>query len=514
MSPVQVAQGTHGMVVAGHAEAARAAAGVLAAGGSAADAAIAGAAVLTVALPQACTLGGDAFILAHQAAGGHTFGVNASGPSPALTTPDLYARGIAQRGALSCTVPGVVGGWQALHARLGSMPWNDLLAPAITLARDGIAVSPGLARSTEVFAGLLEADPGCRRLFLSDRGAPLSAGDTLRQPALAATLERIGREGAGAFYEGDIATLLASACEARGGLLRAADFRGYAPEWTDAIRTHYRGHDVYVMPPNSYGLYLLLQLMGLEGEPAAKLESAARLVRLATAARAAFAVGERAVADPAFNPEPFAPLLGEAGRERLRHARDGNPANRGGTAVISVVDADGNAVTIVQSVFLVFGSGVADAETGVLLNDRMLGFNADSTHPNGIAPRKRPAHTLCPAMVLRNGRLRYALGTPGGPGQTITLAQVIEGVLEQGMSLADAVATPRWSMDLAGAPVAEQSMSPDVLQAAQRLGLTLTPAEADSPFFGSAEAIELSDDGRLVGVADKRRDAAAIGVSR
>jgi gamma-glutamyltranspeptidase/glutathione hydrolase len=295
--------------------------------------------------------------------------------------------------------------------------------------------------------------------------------------------------------------------------LRASDFRGYAPEWVAPLATRYRDHDVRVMPPNSYGLYLLLQLMALDQATLATtpLDSPERVAALVRAAQAAFHVGNRAVADPRFAPEPAAPLLGAAGRDRLRGAAAARPPNRGGTAVISVMDPAGNGVTIVQSIFLVFGSGVSDAKTGILLSNRMIGFTNEPGHPNAVAPRKRPAHTLCPVMVFGKHGLRFALGTPGGPGQTITLAQVLQALLDANRPLREAITAPRWSMDLGAAALVEATMPPSTIAGAQRLGIALEQAKPDSPFFGSAEGIERAADGTLTGVADFRRDAGVAG---
>lgn len=515
MKAASSVRGKRGMVVSGHPDATSAGWNVLDAGGTVTDAAVAGAMALGVTLPQACTLGGDAFILVHEASSATTFGINASGPSPALAAASMFPSGLPERGAMSCSVPGMLGGLQAMHERFGSLSWQRLLDPAIALARDGFAVSRGLSRATEMFAGMLARDPGCRKLYLP-AGLPLRKGEQFRQPELAGTLDAIAKGGAAAFYEGDVAASLANACEAAGGLLRATDFSGFAPEWVQPLSVRYRDHDIRVMPPNSFGLYLLLQLMALDGADRGNaadgsLLSADRFAGLVNAARAAFSVGGRAVADPAFGPEPTAPLLGPEGRKRLKNAVAGPAPNLGGTAVISVVDAAGNAATIVQSVFLVFGSGIADSRSGLLLNNRMFGFTLDESHPNYVAPKKRPAHTLCPAMVFRDGRLRYALGTPGGPGQTITLTQVIEAVLDKNASLTDAISAPRWSMDLQSACVVEESMPEHIISGSRERGIEMKRASPDSPFFGSAEGIELHEDGSLTGVADSRRDAAAQG---
>lgn len=509
MRAPQSARGRRGMAVSGHREASEAAWRILSSGGSVVDAAVAGASVLAVSQPQACTIGGDAFALVHDAASGRTEGLNASGPAPRLATREFFAEGIPQRGATSVNVPGVVAGWEFLHRRFGKLPWQRVLEPAIALARDGVAMSRGFARATHVYAELLKATQATRTLF-----PPKEENDRFVQPALARTLQAIATGGAKAFYEGPIAASIAKACEAEGGLLRREDFSGYAPEWVAPIEVTYRRHAVRAMPPNAYGLYLLLQLLGLEDEHLSReaLDSPKRIATLVRVARAAFAVGNRAVADPRANPEPFAPLLGPAGRERLRAGREGRAPNGGGTAVISVADADGNAVTLVQSIFLVFGSGIVDSETGVVLNNRMFGFTTEAGHPNEVAPGKRPAHTLCPCMAFdASGAYRYSVGTPGGPGQTITISQVLQAVLDRGVSLEEAIAAPRWSQDLGSQAVVEDSMPQSTVEGARAFGVGLEKAQPNSPFFGSAEGIERKADGSFVGVADYRRDAWACG---
>ena len=510
---VQVATGRRGMVVSGHSEATKAAWRTLSSGGTAADAAIAGAAILAVTQPQACTLGGDAFVLVHDASIRKTEGLNASGRSPRLGTRAAFEQGIPERGPKTISVPGVVGGWAALHQRYGKSPWASLLQPAIAIAREGCAVSKGLARASQVYADLLRASEPAQALF-RPQDRPLKEGERFVQSALAETLEAIARDGAAAFYDGPIAQGIGRACEAQGALLRAEDLSGFTPEWVEPIEVTYRGHRVRAMPPNSYGLYLLLQLLALEDERLRDTRSDApeRIAALVRAARAAFSVGNKEVADPDFRPEPFAPLLGELGRERLRAAAPVRPPNLGGTAVISVVDASGNAVCLVQSIFLVFGSGIVDPASGILFQNRMIGFTPEAGHPNEVAPQKRPAHTLCPSMTFdSNGHIRYALGTPGGPGQTITLSQVIQAGLDLGLTLEEAVSVPRWSMDLGSQAVVEDSMPQLSVEGLRKLGVTLDKAQPNSPFFGSAEGIERLQDGTFKGVADFRRDAYAYG---
>jgi gamma-glutamyltranspeptidase/glutathione hydrolase len=513
-SSVRVSHGTRGAVVSGDPTATGVAARMLAEGASLADAALAGAVVLAVTQPQACSLGGDAFILIHDAATGRTSGINASGPAPALVTEERFSSGIPQRGPLTITTPGVLAGWAALHERYGRLPWQALFEPAIALAREGVAVTPGVSRGAAMHAELLRACEPAARLFLP-AGQPMAAGARLLQPALARTLETVAREGPDGFYEGTAAASIGATCERLGGLLRKSDLAGCRAQWVEPISTRYRDHTVTVMPPNSFGLYLLLQLAALEGIDLAgdALDSPRRITALIGAAKAAFRVGGRAVADPRAAPEPYAPLLGDEGRRRLAEAMPQSPPNLGGTATLSVVDAAGNAVTIVQSVFLVYGSGILDEESGVLLNNRMIGFTTEPGHPNRVAPRKRPAHTLCPCMVFApDGTLRYAIATPGGPGQTITLAQVLQAAIEGRVPLDRAIGTPRWSLDLGAANLVEDAMPVPTVEAVRSLGTAVDRAPPGSPFFGSAEGIHRAGDGTLTGVADFRRDAATLGL--
>lgn len=488
----------------------------LARGGGVADAALAAAAALTVVLPQASTLGGDAFILFHDAASGQTHGINASGRSPAgLDAGPLQAAQI-ERGPLSCTVPGVVAGWELLHRRFGRMAWTDILSRAIDLAEGGFPASPGLASATAAHRGLLEQDPGAAALFL-DKG-PLQAGALFRQPALASTLRLISSGGAEAFYRGPISASLGRCIRARGGALAESDLAGCSAEWVQPLALQYRGLDVRVMPPNSYGLFMLLQLAALSDVDFSGVAAAApeRYAALIAAAKSAFAAGDRSVADPSVVGAGTPGVLSESGIAALRgdfRRRAGSALpNRGGTTVVAVADEHGNAAAIVQSIFLVYGSAVADAETGILMNDRMLGFTLEKDHPNAAAPAKRPAHTLNPVMTFGKTGLRHVLLTPGGPGQTLTLTQVLQAAMDHGLPLHEAVALPRWSMDLAGAVIVETGLPEAGFQALRAMGIAAGRGAAGSPFFGSAECVERLPGGGMVAVADDRREAHAIGI--
>jgi gamma-glutamyltranspeptidase/glutathione hydrolase len=516
MSTVRPVYGRNAAICCGHPAAAAAGWEALARGGSIADAALAAAAVLTVVLPQAVTIGGDGFFLYHDSATGKTYGLNASGRSPAALDADRLTAADLERGPLSCGTPGLVAGWEMLHQRFGRLPWADPLRRAIDLAGQGFPASPGLASQTAGHRALLEKDPGASAIFLKNGAA--KAGAMFRQPALAATLERIAQGGAKAFYHGPAAESIGRYVQSRGGALAASDFAACMPEWVEPLRLGYRDLDVCVMPPNSFGLYMLLQLAALSEADFSKLDANApeRYAALIAAARSAFAAGDRSVADPAVVGTGLPAPLSEAGLKAVRadFRRRAGPTlpNKGGTTVIAMVDDMGNAAAIVQSVFLVFGSGVADPESGVLMNDRLLGFTLEKGHPNVAAPGKRPAHTLNPVITFDKTGVRHVLLTPGGPGQTLTLTQVLQATTDHGLPLHEAVALPRWSMDLAGEVILEADMPQTVFDGLNTLGVAAARGARGSPFFGSAECVERLPGGGVVAVADHRREAHAIAV--
>jgi gamma-glutamyltranspeptidase/glutathione hydrolase len=516
MRTVRAIYGRSAAISCGHPAAAAAGWEMLSGGGGVVDAALAAAAVLAVVLPQASTIGGDAFVLVHDAASGTTTGLNASGRSPAAFDIARLTQASITRGPLSCGVPGVVAGWETLHRRFGRRPWAKVLERAVDLAGNGFPASPGLASATQAHRDLLAKDPGANKLFLEN--GPLVAGGLFRQPALAATLSKIAEEGASGFYQGKVAQSLAAYVRSQGGALAEDDLRGCKPEWVKPLALPYRGLDVRVMPPNSFGLYMLLQLAALSDIDLSSQAptSPARYAALVAAARAAFAAGDRCVADPGVVGSAYLDAVSDAGLAAVRkdfHARLGRgKENRGGTAVIAVSDDKGNACAIVQSVFLVYGSAVADPETGVLMNDRMLGFTLEQGHPNAAAPAKRPAHTLNPVMTFDGNGLRHVLLTPGGPGQTLTLTQVLQATVEHRLPLHEAVALPRWSMDLASDVVLEPEIGQATLAALRNNGINAQFGTSGSPFFGSTECVERLPGGGLAAVADDRREAYAVAI--
>ncbi|WP_423455911.1 gamma-glutamyltransferase [Ottowia sp. VDI28] len=502
--PASFARGRRFAVAAGHPAAAEAASAVMREGGNVADAAVAASAMLAVALPHANSIGGDMLGLYRDAATGMIHGLDAAGVAPSGATPEAFPEGIPRRGARASVVPGIVSGWSLLHTRFGRMAWADVLSAAVSGAASGIPRASGMREFVVECRANLAADPGCRGLFMAGGGAE----PMLYQPALGESLSRIARYGAGEFYDGQLADRFSDFVERAGGLITREDLRRYQARWTIPLEGHYRGHQVHVLPPSSFGLLLLMQLAGLETVPSS-LPAPARLEAQLQAMRAAFVLGEGLVHDgkPSLSQTQLSPLL-DAMRQAMREPLDTPQELPGGTACVVAGDADGNLAVLVQSVFRPFGAACLDAETGILMNNRMLGFSAVPGGPNCVAPGKRPRHTLCPVLVMRDGLPRWALASPGGLSQTATLAQVLSGLVDQGLTPAKAVAQPRWCLSREREVLIEQHY-PCGIGTGETGGLKVR----DDPYaFGSAKVVEWSLGGGLIAAADGRRNAKATAI--
>ena len=508
--------GTKGMVVSGHSLASTSGLRMLERGGSVVDAMISTSAVLCTVLPHATSFGGDAFIIHHDAASKKTQGLNASGYAPAGATPEYFKDGMTVHGPNAASVPGIVRGWERLHQKYGKIPWKDLFADAIDLAENGHPISRILTSALRLFDHVGK-DPGCASIYMPG-GVPMSPGDIVKQPALAETIRDIAENGSNVYYEGRIAKSLGEYCQANGGLLSAADFEGYEPEWVDTINTDYRDLDVHVMPPNSYGVLMLMQLNAIKDLPQEAFtgRDEDRLAYLMAAARAAFDEGIPYICDPAVHPAPIDELLGGQMTSKLQAAVSAAAPGQhqrpgvGGTSCITLADGDGNAVSVVQSVFHVFGSAFLDPTTGILLNNRMTGFVTDPEHRNVVAPGKKPSHTLNPVMAFKNGKVKYQLTTPGGPAQTISNVQMLTNMIDRGMELSAAIEAPRWSIDGKANILIDDEFPDEVGNALTARGFEIGRASGAS-YFGSSKCLEILDNGVLVGAADHRREAYAAG---
>lgn len=501
-------------VACGHPAGAAAALRILESGGNVVDAALSASAVLTVVMPQATTIGGDAFVLVREANTETVYGLNASGCAPSNALPDRFAHGMHARGALAPVVPGLVKGWHELHQRFGSVQWRDLLADAISLADSGFVVDELLATSIGASLHELEVDEGCSRLFLPT-GVPVDTGRILKQPALAATLQTIATEGASSFYEGAVGELLVSHIRRCGGLIEMRDLNAYTTSWVEPLASLHGDHRVFVMPPNSMGVLMLMQLKALSALPAAALTGSneQRILWQIRAMRAAFETALAEIGDPESMRVSAGDLLAEGTSNAVMQRMLGKlpqpqPVPVGGTACITVADAKGNAACIVQSTFNPFGAHFLDPSTGILFNNRMSGFDHRPGHVNSITAGGRCAHTLNPVIVTRGNALSLVHASPGGVSQTITGMQILVNVIDRKLDLASAVADGRWAMDRRGGLLVEPTVSSAPMPALAHAGLT--PRYVDDPYFyGSATTIAVAPNGELRAVADARRQCAA-----
>nr|WP_026073093.1 gamma-glutamyltransferase [Nodosilinea nodulosa] len=514
------------MVVSPHHLASTAGLNILSQGGSAADAAIATQAALAVVYPHMTGLGGDGFWLGYQAGSGQLYGLNGSGRAGASCDRALFARlgldAIPQRGPQSViTVPGGVAAWGEAHQRFGRLPWADLLQPAIALAEQGYVLSRSQAHWTRVNQSHLAAYGGGNNPFLPAGQVPEAGGQVTNLP-LGATLRRLASAGPQDFYQGEIAAKLVAYLGHLGGWLSKDDFARHSTTWVDPIATTYRGYRVCQLPPNTQGFTVLQMLNVLEGFdlPAVGHGTADYYHLLVEATKLAFADRDRWLGDPDFTDIPLAELIskpyGDRRRARLSMAvaQDYSAPTVGGdTAYAAVVDREGNAVSIIQSNYFDFGSAVVPPELGFPLQNRGSLFSLDASHPNALAPGKRPFHTLMPGLVLNGeGHPHLVLGTMGGEGQPQTQLALLTRMLDFGFDPQMAIDLPRWvwgrTWGEATTQLALESRIPQAVQrdlAARGHQVTVAPAWADQ--MGHAHAIQVTPAG-LRGGCDRRSDGA------
>jgi gamma-glutamyltranspeptidase/glutathione hydrolase len=528
-------RGTRGAVSADHPLAAQAGLRVLQDGGTATDAIIAMAGVLAVVRPHMNGIGGDAFAIFYDGATGEISALNGSGRSGALATPDFFlSQGLDEvpsTGARSVSVPGAVAAWVDAHERYGSKPFGQLLEPAIRYASEGFPVSTRLGMDFEAQGGALN-EPG-RALYLPGGSAP-PLGSLLKNEALGATLASIAHGGKDAFYRGSVAQQLSAFIEGEGGHLRASDFAAHTSTWVTPLRNDYLGYTFLVMPPNTQGVAQLTYMEMAKAHPIESLghNTAAYLHTMIELKKLAFADRDRWVADPA---KAHVPLERMMDRDYLRaraalvdpaHAAehvaagfgdgmeetDGQaPDDSGDTVYLTAIDANGNAVSWIQSNFAGFGSGLLETGTGVLLHNRGSLYTLEHGHPNQVAPHKRPYHTLTPLMALRGEDFAFTMGTPGGDSQTQTLLQIVHNMVVFGMTPQQAIEAPRFRSNGGLSVSIEDRVSLDVRASLTALGHRLSPVEGWTATFGGAQMIFYDPEtGTLTAAADPRREAYAL----
>lgn len=542
--PAPLARGRHGAVVAPHHLATAAGLAILRAGGSAVDAAIATNAVLGVVLPSACGVGGDAFWLIWDAASRSEEALNGSGRSAAAAGADALRAGgltaLPLRGPLTITVPGAVRSWADAHARHGRLGRDVVLGPAIELAAGGFPASLGFASAVERTLPAVREAVGDRSGFESvyrPHGRPWRIGEIVRLPALAATLERLASVGLDDFYDGEVAERQASGLAAVGSPIVVDDLHAHSSTWGSPIETTYRGVRVTTHPPNASGIVALELLNILETfEPPAASAFGPHGVADADwihlgieAAKLAFADRDAHLTDPETHDIPIgrltskdhaASLAARIDRTRASLPVASTSPRGGGTIYLATVDGDGNAVSLIESNYMGFGSGIVDPATGIHYQNRGSYFSLDPRNVNALAPRKRTLHTLMPGMLFRDGEPGpwVVTGSMGGDAQPQVHAQLVSALVDGGLDVATTVGAPRWFVEPAEhfAPPVEVRAEPrfggGVLDALAALGHPVTETAPFDGRLGHAHAIELVDggpggtDGSVAAATDPRSE--------
>ncbi len=529
-----VARSTRAMVASPHALATAAGVDVLRRGGNAVDAAIAANAVLTVVYPASCGIGGDAFWIVHDPATRaadarpRTVAYNASGRTPRTASLDALPNGVLpERGALTVTVPGAVRSWEDVARLHGTRGLDELLAPAERYARDGFAITDVVANYAALNAPMLRRDAEAERIFLR-RGVP-RAGDVLRNPDLAETIAAIRAQGADALYTGAIARRIVRTLQSGGSRMTLDDLAAHRTEMTAPLRIAWNGGELLAHPPNSQGALLLLAAGALAGDRDAD-EPLWHHLGVETMKRA-IAIRDATFRDPAWGPSGIEERLAPDAMAALRASIDPERASprehvpdRGGTIFLCAVDESGMAVSLIESLYMNFGSGLVAEGTGIVLQNRGAYFSTQPGHPNAYEGGKRPVHTLSPPMFVRDGAPELVFGTMGGDGQPQIQLQFLRQLVDRGLDVQQALDHPRWIYgrhqlterpDLATGEMVliESRMPRAIVDGLMQRGHAV---EALGPYenaMGHAHAIAIDRErGTLAGGADPRADSLALGL--
>ena len=521
----------NGMVASSQPLAAEVGLSMLKAGGNAVDAAVASAAALTVVEPTGCGIGGDAFALVWIKDKLH--GLNASSFAPAGLTPEFmraqgYGVGLSQtkmpvHGWLPVTVPGIPAAWSSLHKRWGKLPFAEVLAPAIRLAREGFPVSPTVsylwAREARLMNKVLTDDVLKKSWFdtFSFDGRAPSPGELFSSAAHACSLQSIADTYSESFYRGELADKIDAFARQSGGLIRKEDLARYQAEWVDPIKIDYRGFDIWQIPPNSQGLVVLMALNILKGYEFGKKgnqrDSVETLHKQIEAMKLAFTDGQAFITQPDHMPYSVDDLLAE---EYAQSRRDqigeqaimpsvGTP-QKGGTVYLSTADSDGNMVSYIQSNFHGFGSGVVVPGTGIGLQNRGADFSLDPKHPNFLQAGKKTFHTIIPGFITKGEQAIGPFGVMGAYMQPQGQLQVISNMIDYGMNPQAALDAPRWQWFGDKTIGLEPELAPSIVKGLQDKGHDATVA-ADPTIYGRGQIIIRDPEtGVLCGGTEKRID--------
>ncbi len=509
---------------------------ILRQGGSAVDAAIAANAALGLMEPTGCGIGGDLYAIVWDSEKGELTGLNASGRSPkSLTLDELRERGLEKIpafGPLPVSVPGAVDGWFELHERYGRLPMADVLAPAVRYAREGFPLSEVIAYYWARNAERLKEFPGFAEVFLPGGRAP-AKGEIFRNPRLADTYETLGTEGRDAFYKGDMARAIADYMAEQGGFMTYEDLASHRSEWVTPVSTSYRGYDVWELPPNGQGIAALQMLNILEPYDLRALghDSPEYLHLLVEAKKLAFEDRARFYADMDFADVPVERLISKAYADERRALIDPKRAAKaypagdsalesGDTIYLTVADADGNMISLIQSNYRGMGSGMTPGNLGFVLQDRGELFSLEPGQANVYEPGKRPFHTIIPAFVTRDGKPVMSFGVMGGAMQPQGHVQILVNMIDFGMNLQEAGDAPRLRHTGSSQPTGEQmtdggvvalenGFSPETVRGLLQLGHEV---RTDLGGYGGYQAIYRDhENGVYIGASESRKDGHAAG---
>jgi gamma-glutamyltranspeptidase/glutathione hydrolase len=527
---------THGMVATSQPLAAQVGIEILKKGGNAIDAAIAVNASLGLMEPTGSGIGGDLFAIVWDNKSKKLVGINASGPAPGSISLDVFKeRGLKQipfSGVLPWTVPGCVDGWFKLHGRFGKLPMADILAPAIRYAEEGFPLSELIAYYWRRSVRSFKQYENFQKLY-APQGKLLKKGDIFKNPELARTYKMLAKKGRDAYYKGPIAQRIVDYSKRVGGFFQISDFARFESEWVEPLHVKYKGYDLWELPPNGQGIAALQMLQMLKHFDLKSMghNSSAYLHALIEVKKLVFEDRARFYADMRFAKLPIKELISDRyAKERLKlfnpkRANRKIPASnprleRGDTVYLTVVDKDRNVVSLIQSNYAGFGSGMVPDGLGFCIQDRGALFSLQEGHANVIAPGKRPFHTIIPAMVTKKGQPVFSFGVMGGSMQPQGHVQVLLNILEFGMNIQEAGDAARFRhggssqpsggvMTAGGTVYLESGVTPQVIRELMALGHRISKTRGG---FGGYQGIWLDHRrGVLIGASESRKDGQAIG---
>lgn len=517
-----VVYGSRGMVCTASQLAAQAGLAMLRKGGNAVDAAIATAICLTVVEPVSNGIGADAFAIVWMK--NKMYGLNSSGWAPQAATPEAIRKkgfeAMPKRGWMPVTVSGAPAAWISLSRRFGKLPFGELFEPAIDYARNGYPVSSFVAntwrREYEELLSLKDdkALAGWFETFLKDGRTP-RAGEMMKLPDHAKTLENLRDSECESFYRGEIADAIDAFSRETGGLVRKEDYAEWSPLWVEPVSVNYRGYDVWELPPNGHGIVPLMALNILKGLDFKERDCAETLHRQFEAMKMAFADGDRYITDPKYMNVSVASLLSDrygaarraeiTGRALMPHSGD---PNCGGTVYLCTADGEGNMVSYIQSNYCGFGSGVVVPGYGIAIQNRGFNFNLNKEHVNCIAPHKRTYHTIIPGFLTKEGRAVGPFGVMGGFMQPQGHLQVITNVIDFHMNPQEALDAPRWQWTGGLHFDVEPGLSLQAVEQLRMMGHEIRILD-DMSEFGRGEIIWRNKEGVLAGATEPRADGVA-----